>query len=523
MHKLTFSIGLILLMAFSVFSPLQILKIENANAQVTVPKTYIQTVNDWDINSTYAWDNFTTGLDPDALALVNNGSDSCFTAYTKRVGADAWGDSICRQGYEPHASGYCRDWNNKIIKPMIHYPYIPADVGNDQIILQATAKHSAPVYYGDWPINPTISLWPTIGGTIMLYFNVYVHDNVHNVDKWLFDYHNPDSWAGPNLFILEIFMTRWTVELPGLHFTSRPPGFFAFEQFFTRTTHDNDLHLITCPFDMPTSNQWYYMIYDVGTKIPDCVYQIEKWGTVLIGHMQIKTYTVLGFQLMTIAMGVETIGGSWTFQFGDISLTDMRWGTGSAYQNSAKWELKTMSDGVQSVPRLSGVLGYPNPLRPYMTYTDDDLEADVDDNGFITGNDVARVAWRFGHSVNTSRWDYTCDMNKNDKIDGYDVAFVSSHFGEWGTYETGLGAVKVWMQEEGPYNPDPPPGYTGWWLIPRSIPYTCHLYMELWDVLDWPSHISSSINYMGSAVFYNGTTLNQTGICLYAYDYPIHD
>jgi hypothetical protein len=94
MRKLAFSVGLILLIAFSVFSPLQILKIENVNAQVTVPKTYVQTVNDPGINSPYAWENFTTGLDPDSLALINNGSDSCFTGYCKRVGADEWGDCI---------------------------------------------------------------------------------------------------------------------------------------------------------------------------------------------------------------------------------------------------------------------------------------------------------------------------------------------------------------------------------------------------------------------------------------------
>jgi hypothetical protein len=534
MHKLAFSIGLILVIAFSVFSPLQILKIETVNAQVTVPKTYIQTVNDPYIDHTDAWDNFTVGLDPDSLALINNGSDSSFTAYCKRVGTDEWGDCIARQGYLSHGPGYCRDWDNKIIKPMVHYPYIPADIGNDQIILQATGKHSAPVWHGNLAPPWLAPQGPTIGATIMLFFNVYVHDNENGGEKWLFNYHEPDPWGGPDVFLLEIFMTRWVVWFPPLmnHFESVPPGNGFFEGFATRTTHDNDLHVFTLPFDMPVNNQWYYFLYDVGIKLPECVEEIEHWS---IGRDQTPVYTVLGFQLMEIAMGVETIGGSWTFQFGEISLTDMRWGSGSAYQNSAMAELKTATDGNQYIPKLSGTLGYPNPLRPFMTYTNATLDSDIKEDGRIDVQDLARVSAKFGSReavpYNYPYWDYTCDVIKNRVCDILDVAKVSSDYGKYattGNYSTGLGSIKVWMQESGPYSPDPYPGYSGPpWLWPRTVPYTVHYYMEMWDVLDWPSHTSASINYMvnymGEAVFYNGTSLNQTGICLYAYDYPIHD
>jgi hypothetical protein len=533
MHKVTFSVGLTVIILFAMFSSLQILRIENVNAQVTVPKTYIQTVNDPYIDHTDAWDNFTIGLDPDSYALINNGSDSSFTAYCKRVGADEWGDCIARQGYLSHGPSYCRDWDNKIIKPMLHYPYIPADIGNDQIILQATAKHSAPTWYGNWPPFYKSPCGPVIGATVMLFFNVYVHDNINNVDKWLFNFHEPDPWGGPDVFLLEIFMTRWAVPMnyPGVPFQSVPPGSLMFEGFAPRTTHDTDLHVFILPFDMPVNDQWYYFLYDVGTKIPDCAEKIELWS---MGGDYIPAYTVLGFQLITIAMGVETIGGSWTFQFGDISLTDMRWGTGSAYQNSATYTLKTRADGIRPCPRLSGTLGYPNPLRPYMTYTNTALDSDINNDGSVNGKDLSRLLRGFKssstekHPYNYPFWDYSNDIIPDGKVNGLDLARFLYAFQQptptTGTYQTGLGSLYVWMQEEGPYLPDPYPGYSGPpWIWPRTVPYTAHYYMELWDVIDWPSHISSSINYMGRAVFYNGTTLNQTGICLYAYDYPIHD
>lgn len=501
----------------------------------------VECVNDGGIIHTDAWENFTTGLDPDSLALVNNGSDSCFTAYCKRVGADEWGDCIARQGYYPHLNSYCLDWNNKLIKPMVHYPYIPANVGDNQIILQATAKHSAPIWYGNWPPGYR-SPWPTIGATIMLYFNVYVHDNIHNVDKWLFNFHEPNPFAGPNLFILEIFLTRWIVA-DEIQFTSCAPGFPAFEQFFTSTSHDNDLHLITCPFAMPTNDQWYYMIYDVGNKLYDATMKIEAWGWITepppsYGY---PCYDVLGFQLMTIAMGVETIGGSWTFKFDDISLTDMRWGTGSAYTNSAKYQLKTRADGIQSVPSLNGSIGLPNPLRPYMTYTNDTLDADINNDGHVNYWDLILLLIKYGsremYPSLYPPWDYAMDIIPDRVIDYIDLLRLLILYGAsptTGTYQTGLRSIKVWMQEVnnygGLYWPDPPPGYVGPpWKTPRTVPYTCHLYLETWDVMDWPDYVSRTIsynpciNYMGSVVFYNGITLNQTGTLMYAYDYPIHD
>jgi hypothetical protein len=465
-----------------------------------------------------------------------------FTAYCKRVGADDWGDCIARQGYYPHDSSYCRDWDNKIIKPMLHYPYIPADIGDNQIILQASGKHSAPIWHGNLANPAKAPQGPTIGATIMLYFNVYVHDNVNGGDTWLFNFHEPNPFAGPNMFVLEVFLTRWVVTWPVVnYFESAPPGTFWFENFATYTTHDNDLHKITLPFEMPLNNQWYSFLYDVGNKLRECKGNIEWWssGSRIIFD---PAYTVLGFQLMTIAMGVETIGGSWMFQFGDISLTDMRWGTGSAYQNSAECELKTRADGVQNVPRLNGVIGYPNPLRPYMTYTNDTLDADINDDGHVNILDSIRLAQKFGsrelvYSAPPYNWDYSCDIIKDGHVNILDVIRLAYVFGSGptiGNYSTGLGPIKVWMTEidlyEGLYWPDPPPGYTGPpWTAPRYVPYTCNLYLEMWDVIDWPDLICRTlpynpyINYMGRAVFYNGTTLNQTGICLYAYDYPIHD
>jgi hypothetical protein len=769
MHKLAFSVGLILLIAFSVFSPLQIMKIETANAQVTVPKTYVQTVNDPYIKSPYAWENFTTGLDPDSYSHVpgvslfwydwknitigtsygpygepqfknwtiqnhssNNDSvliclgggqfgychpaietfdpfseyltvithvdtlyywsfswikpladalrtmgftyvhflgfssgamgvasylchydegvlDSgivisgylnqsytggynllylanyaynvttpvniitptsdipplygngyiqahqfydnlspsltkeihdfdgghvvfwyyevgtgktayevvgewvnasypeefgTFTAYAKRVGADEWGDCIARQGYYPHLNSYCLDWDNKIIKPMVHYPYIPADIGNDQIILQATGKHSAPTWYGNWPSFIKSPWGPTIGGTIMLYFNLYVHDNLHDVDKWLFNFHEPNPWAGPNMFVLEIFMTRWVVPMnyPGVPFQSVPPGYWGFEAFFSRSTHDNDLHLITCPFEMPVSDQWYYFLYDVGNKLHDAKEKIELWS---MGGDYIPAYTVLGFQLMTIAMGAETIGGSWTFQFGDISLTDFRWGTGSAYQNSATYQLKTRADGNQRVPRLNGSIGLPSPLRPYVTYTNTTLDSDINNDGSVTGVDLARLLFKYKYASREQYpysypfWDYSEDIIPDGTINGLDISRFLIAFQEpkptEGLYQSGLGSMYVWMTEMKLYGgdiywPDPPPGYVGPpWTRMRTTPYTCHLYLETWDVIDWPDYVCRTINYnpcinyMGRAVFYNGTTLNQTGTLTYAYNYPIHD
>lgn len=540
MHKLAFSIGLIILIALSVFSPLQIMKIESVNAQVTVPKNYIQTVNDPYIDHTDAWDNFTVGLDPDSLALINNGSDGRYTAYCKRVGADEWGDCIARQGYLSHGPGYCRDWNNKVIKPMVSYPYIPADIGDNQIILQATGKHSAPTWYFNRP-GPWLSPFgPVIGATIMLFFNVYVHDNINGGDEWLFNYHEPDPWGGPDVFLLEIFLTRWWVPIWRSSFESVGPGSWMFEGFAASTTHDNDLHVFTLPFDMPVNDQWYYFLYDVGTKIPDCVNKIEDWGTIHLDWPipDIKAYTVLGFQLMEIAMGVETIGGSWTFQFGDISLTDMRWGTGSAYTNSQSMQLKTRNDGVQSVLKYGGSIAYPNPLRPYMTYANDSLDSDINNNGNVSATDLNALLSKYGtmekHPYNyppgtCKSWDYSRDIIPDGTVNAIDLNRLLSQFGSHpttGTYQTGLGSIYVWMTEIniGGYLPDPYPGYSGPpWIWPRTVPYTVHYYMEMWDVLDWPSHVSASINYMGSAIFYNGTTLNQTGICLYAYDYPIHD
>ncbi|MCJ7482275.1 MAG: hypothetical protein MUO31_04855 [Thermodesulfovibrionales bacterium] len=766
MHKLTFSIGLILLITFSIFSPLQILKIESVNAQIQVPKTYIQTVNDPYISSSYAWENFTTGLDPDSYArvpgiddswgditihgvnyrilnrsptnssvlicfgggtighidggsesswypfteymtvitnkntiyygvsgwhgtdvlynltsylhtqyanihylglsagalamayemvyrnttilngnqyydsatlcagplnmtgimftdppymwdhLANNASwvnkttniivgkndmldlgwpdymsnltnhnigfynnlvvtkqihfwadghdilgfteegtgktfyevvlgadipiineEGTFTAYSKRVGTDAWGDCIARQGYYPHLNSNCLDWNNKILKPMINYPYIPHDIGNDQIILQATGKHSAPVWYGLQAV-PTFP-WPTIGATIMLYFNVWVHDNIHDEYKWLFNFHEPDPFAGPNMFILEIFMTRWIVKIGDPGFTSCNPGWWPFEGFCSRTTHDNDLHIMTLPFAMPFNDQWHYFIYDVGAKIPDCVYQIERWGTIPISPPK-KAFDVLGFQLMTIAMGVETIGGSWLFQFGDISLTDMRWGTGSSYTNTDAVEVKTRADGIQNIPRFGGLTAYPTPLRPYMTYTLSALDSDINDDGFIMAKDSVRLGYRFGSRESDPgggptfpRWDYTCDITKDGFVNAMDAIRLGAVFGQYGTYQTGLGTLKVWMEEFDPsgglglYWTDPPPGYVGPpWIGRRYTPYTIHLFLEMWDVIDWPNHIAGTragqpcINYMGTATFYNGTTLNATGISLYALFWP---
>lgn len=771
MHKLTFSIGLILLIAFSVFSPLQILKIESVNAQVTVPKTYVQTVNDPSFTSPYAWENFTTGLDPDSFAhvpgvddswrdirihgvnysilnrspqnssilicfgggttgrvdggsqsnwypftdymtvitnknniyfgcvgwhgtdvlynltsylhtqytnihylglsagalvmayemvyrnttilngnqyydsailcagpinmsgtyfsdprymwdhLANNASwvnktttiivgkndmldlgwpdymsnltqqnigfynnlvvtkeihfwadghdilgyteegtgktfyevvlgaslpilneEGTFTAFCKREGTDAWGDCIARQGFYPHLNSTCLDWNNKIIKPMLHYPYIPADIGNDQIILQATGRHSPPVWYGIQAV-PTFA-WPTIGATIMLYFNVFVHDNIRDVDRWLFDFHEPNPWAGPNMFVLEIFMTRWIVKIGDPSFSSVDPGFWAFEGFATRTTHDNDLHVITLPFAMPMSDQWYYFIYDVGNKLRDAGDRIELWGMYFDspGGPPRYAYDVLGFQLMTIALGVETIGGSWTFQFGVVSLCDFRWGSGSAYQNSAMAELKTTTDGTQYIPKLSNHLGYPNPLRPFMAYANATLGSDITEDGKIDIQDLARVSAKFGSTeavpYHYPYWDYTCDIIKNRVCDISDLAKVSSDYGKvvtTGNYSTGVGSLKVWMQEKDPsaglgvYWPDPPPGYVGPpWSNWRYTPYTCTLIMETWDVIDWPNRIAGTlarepcINYMNQAIFYNGTTLNQTGICLYAFTISVH-
>jgi hypothetical protein len=478
---------------------------------------------------------------------VSNDEYGTFTAYCKRVGADEWGDCIARQGYYPHLNSYCLDWNNKMIKPMLHYPYIPADIGDDQIILQTTAKHSAPTWYGNWP-NPLArkSLWPTIGGTIMLYFNVYVHDNIHNVDKWLFNFHEPNPWAGPNMFILEIFLSKWIVLDPIIapYFVSCNPGFPAFETFVTGTTHDNDLHIITCPFDMPQNDQWYYSIYDVGNKLQDAEAHIEEWSRIEPGQSELA-YDVLGFQLMTIAMGVETIGGSWTFQFGDLSLTDMRWGTGSVYTNSAIYQLKTRADGNQRIPRLNGSIGLPSPLRPYVTYTNTALDSDINNNGAVNGVDLAQLL-RGYKSGSTEKnpygypfWDYSNDIIPDGTINGLDISRFLIAFQEpqptEGLYQSGLGSIYVWMTEMKLYSgdiywPDPPPGYVGPpWTRMRTTPYTCHLYLEMWDVIDWPNYVCRTIsynpciNYMGRMVFYNGTTLNQTGICLYAYDYPIHD
>jgi hypothetical protein len=253
-------------------------------------------------------------------------------------------------------------------------------------------------------------------------------------------------------------------------------------------------------------------------------------------------YTVLGFQLMTIAMGVETIGGSWIFQFGDISLTDMRWGTGSAYQNSAGYEWKTRADGVQNVTHLCGETGYPNPLRPRMTYTNDTLDADINEDGHVNILDSIRLGGKFGtrevYFMNPPyNWDYSCDIIKDGHVNILDAIRLADVFGSgptMGNYSFGLGTLEVWMTEidlyGGFYWPDPPPGYVGPpWAIPRTTPYTCHLYLEMWDVIDWPTYICRTIaynpciNYMGKAVFYNGTTLAVVGTSMYAYDYPIHD
>jgi predicted esterase len=488
---------------------------------------------------------------------VSNDEYGTFTAYAKRVGADEWGDCIARQGYYPHLNSYCLDWNNKIIKPMIHYPYIPADIGNDQIILQATGKHSAPVWYGNWPPFDK-SLWgPTIGATIMLYFNVYVHDNIHGGDKWLFNFHESNPWAGPNMFVLEIFMTRWVVPMnyPGVPFQSVSPGYWAFEAFFSRSTHDNDLHLITCPFAMPQNDQWYYFLYDVGNKLRDGAEKIQIWS---MGSNYIPAYTVLGFQLMTIAMGVETIGGSWTFQFGDISLTDMRWGTGSAYQNSAQYQLKTRFNENYSipppigappghpnfpVPRLGGSIGDPNPLRPYMTYTNDTLDSDINNDNYVGSYDLLCLLSKFGsrekHPYDYPMWDYSRDIIPDGYVGSVDLTRLLAVFGSHptnGTYQTGLGTIVIFMQEIdisgglGLYWPDPPPGYTGPpWMTMRTTPYTCHLYLEMWDVIDWPNYVCRTINlnpcinYMGYCDVFNGTTLSQVGACFYAFNYAIHD
>jgi hypothetical protein len=758
MRKLLFSVGLILLIAFSVFSPLQIMKIESVNAQVTVPKNYIQTVNDPYILHPEAWENFTTGLDPDSYAhipggpeinwanvtilgknwsilnrspgnsdvmicfgggnvglvspnqrstfeqfsynltvitnnnllqyntdppydgcswledftnylhaqysnvyylgfssgalgmgmqmvygittyvtsailvsgplnyyfgpaygiktlnnLANNASKvskhtclvtgvddnycgnitkqnidfysnltiskeihyfndghsvwenvenstgktiyevvtgfiypggwglpdlgySRFVANCKRAEADEWGDCIARQGYYPHADSYCLDWNNKLIKPMTHFPYIPADVGDDQIILQATGRHSAPVWYGDWPPIGK-SLWPTIGATIMLYFNVYVHDNIHDVDKWLFNFAKSDPFAGPNMFVLEVFMTRWIVTTFGT-FQSCPPGFFAFEAFMTGTSHDNDLHMITLPSEMPLNNQWYYFLYDVGNKLHDAKNKIESWATIPIfpPYYYEAAYNVLGFQLMTIAMGVETIGGSWIFEFGDLSLTDMRWGTGSAYQNSGACQLKTRADGIQYSPELGGdfVYGYPNPLRPYTTYTNDSLDSDIDNDNYVGPEDLNALLSKYGteedypyhYPTYTKSWDYSRDIIPDRIVDAIDLNRLLSQYGAnptTGTYQTGLTSIYIWMVEKPPYwygyKYDPPIGYEGpSWNYPRDIPYTCHFYIETWDVWDWPRYNSWRMNYMDYAVFYNGTLpYSALGTCLYGY------
>jgi hypothetical protein len=422
---------------------------------------------------------------------------------------------------------------------MIHYPYIPADVGDNQIILQASGKHSAPTYYGNWPPINKSPQGPTIGGTIMLFFNVYVHDRENGGDKWLFNFHEPNPWAGPNMFVLEIFMSRWVVPLIGEgEFESCPPGLPWFEVFCTETTHDNDLHLLTSPFDMPVSDQWYYFLYDIGNKLHDAKEAIEWWSFVSGG---VPAYDVLGFQLMTIAMGVETIGGSWTFQFGDISLTDMRWGTGSAYTNSAKYQLKTRADGIQSIPRLNGSIGDPNPLRPYTTYTNDTLDADISNDGHVNFWDLLLLLIKYGSRemdpYSYPPWDYAMDIIPDRYVDYMDLLRLLILYGTsptTGTYQTGLGSIKVWMQEVnnygGIYWRDPPPGYVGPpWLEYRTTPYTCHLYLETWDVMDWPDYVSKTINlnpcinYMGSAVFYNGTTLAVVGTSMYTYDYPIHD
>jgi hypothetical protein len=364
-----------------------------------------------------------------------------------------------------------------------------------------------------------------------------VHDNINNVDKWLFNFHEPNPWAGPNMFVLEIFMSRWIVPDPiyTRYFTSVSPGFPAFEGFFTSTTHDNDLHTITCPSEMPLNNQWYWFLYDVGKKLPECEDQIEEWSRIEPGQSELA-YDVLGFQLMTIGMGVETIGGSWTFQFGDISLTDMRWGTGSAYANSAIYQLKTRADGIRPCPRLNGVYGYPNPLRPYTTYTNTTLDSDINNDGSVNGLDLSRLLRGFKSSsteknpYNYPHWDYSNDIIPDGVINGLDLARFLYAFQQpqptTGTYQTGLGSIIVWMTEIsiGGYRPDPPPGYSGPpWIIPRTVPYTVHYYMELWDILDWPSHESASVNGMGSAVFYNGATSTVVGTLIYAYNYPIHD
>jgi len=441
-----------------------------------------------------------------------------WSAYTKRVGCDAWGDSIARQGLYPHWPSYCMDWQNKIAKPLLNFPYIPADIADNEIIFETRAKHSAPAYYDNWPL-PWVAPCPTIGATVMFYFNVLVRELSTGQIRFMFNFFEPDPFGGPDMFILEVFLTRWVVDPFGPDFWSCPPGYWMFEQWFTRTSHDNDLHLLTLPFEMPENDIWYDFSYDLAPKLRWAKSLIEVWSSQ--GGEQLPTIEVLGFQLYTVALGSETIGGSWSFDVDYLKVKDYRWGPGDSFSNNIVRPMKTNTDGFQHVPFLEQHWGYPRMLRPYMTYTNPYLEADINCDGKIDIYDVAILGGRFGSYEATfpgytgPPYDYCCDLIKNRIIDIYDFVKLAGYYGETGEFDF-AGHFDLWMVEStsvhGDYGYDPPPFTYNYLEYPRWQPYTVHYYFYAWDVVEWqlgtygyinPLWDDVQIRYFKQAVFHD--------------------
>jgi parallel beta-helix repeat protein len=106
----------------------------------------------------------------------------------------------------------------------------------------------------------------------------------------------------------------------------------------------------------------------------------------------------------------------------DYTGMDFYWG---AYQN------ETGSDGIGDMPYVIDDNNRDHyPLMSNYEYWSNPIFGDINKNMGVDSDDLSQVATTYGSSSETPNWNPNCDINRDDKVDVFDLFNLSKNYGE---------------------------------------------------------------------------------------------
>lgn len=421
------------------------------------------------IHNRLTWHNWTIRNDPnESYSYFNNG---IWYSKASRHGGDDWADACAGQGKAWHSGdpySYLGNKYDSMRYVLKHSTYIPVDTHNlhgysysaipdNKVLLDVKFKWFDLLWHSPyWPNIPgQVGMFPTAGLSCMMYFNAYIRDDKTQQCYWLWNYSNPDYWGSPDMFLLEVFPFRKYVDPLSFQWVDALPGNPFFHAYIDHTTHDADLHGIRLEGVAPLPNEWYeFTNYDVGKELRDVA---KTWIEYLYWANE-KLITVLGFQLMAIALGNEVLCSTIQMQVDYYRIRDLR----NQGPKINFWPFKTLCD----YGNWSGYF-----FRPSVDLTGQCISGSIklmnsrtaDLNGDIAGEiaqdntapdqtvnvlDLIYISQHFGSYGSGGNYSLLADIKPDKVVNVLDLIIASNNLGKNGTYYSSIMPFNIKFEME---------------------------------------------------------------------------